>query len=86
MLHKSLILSLGFLAAALAAQSASAANATLYKTETDAAQACADDTVVWVKLDAHLYFHKEQTGYGGQDGLYACEKGARHSGYFASKS
>jgi len=87
MLRKSLILSLGFLAAAFAAQSASAANAALYKTEADATQACsADDAVVWLKLDAHLYFHKDQTGYGGPDGLYACEKGARHAGYFAAKS
>jgi hypothetical protein len=83
MLRKSLILALGFLATAGVANAGGPA---FYKTEADAAQACTGDAVVWLKLDAHLYFHKEQTGYGGTEGLYACEKGARHAGYFASKS
>jgi len=86
MLQKSLMLSLGFLVAAVAAQPASAANTALYKTGEDATQACSGDEVVWLKLDAHLYFHKDQSGFGGPDGLYACEKGARHAGYFAAKS
>jgi hypothetical protein len=56
-----------------------------YKTEAEATQSCPGDTVVWVKLDAHLYYHKEQAGYGGTEGLFACEKGARKAGYFAAK-
>ena len=83
MLRKSLILALGFLATAGAA---TAAAPSFYKTEADATQACSGDAVVWLKLDAHLYFHKEQTGYGNDEGFYACEKGARHAGYFAAKS
>ena len=67
------------------AGTADAASAALYKTEAEATQSCTGDAVVWLKLDAHLYFHKEQAGYAGTDGLYACEKGARKAGYFAAK-
>ena len=66
------------------AGTAEASNA-FYKTEEEATQSCSSDAVVWLKLDAHLYFHKEQAGYGVADGLYACEKGARKAGYFAAK-
>jgi hypothetical protein len=85
MLRKSLFSLVSLLAFAGTAGSAQAANAALYKTEEEATQSCTGDAVVWLKLDAHLYFHKEQTGYGGTDGLYACEKGARKAGYFAAK-
>jgi len=81
MLRKSLFLMVSLLISAGSAQ----ANTAFYKTEEEAAQSCTGDTVVWLKLDAHLYFHKEQTGYGVADGLYACEKGARKAGYFAAK-
>jgi hypothetical protein len=81
MLRKSLFSLVSLLAFATSAQAAG----TFYKTEDEATQACSSDAVVWLKLDAHLYFHKEQTGYGVADGLYACEKGARKAGYFAAK-
>jgi hypothetical protein len=84
MLRKSMFSLVGLLAFAAAAGPAQA-NPGFYKTEAEAAQACSSDAVVWLKLDAHLYFHKEQTGYGVADGLYACEKGARKSGFFAAK-
>ena len=85
MLRKSLFSLLSLVALAGTAGSAHAANAALFKTEAEATQSCTGDAVVWLKLDAHLYFHKEQPGYGTDDGLYACEKGARKAGYFAAK-
>ncbi len=80
MLRKSLFSLISLRSVAGAAQAAN-----FYKTEEEATQSCAGDTVVWLKLDAHLYYHKEQAGYGVADGLYACEKGARKAGYFAAK-
>ena len=84
MLRKYVFSLVGLLVLAAAAGPAQA-NSNFYKTEAEATEACSSDTVVWLKLDAHLYFHKEQTGYGVADGLYACEKGARKSGFFAAK-
>ena len=84
MLRKSLFSLVSLLAFAGAAGPAHA-NSNFYKTEEEASQSCSGDAVVWLKLDAHLYYHKEQTGYGVADGLYACEKGARKAGYFAAK-
>jgi hypothetical protein len=85
MLRKSLFLAVSLVVLAVTAGPAGAANGALYKTEAEAVQACTGEPVVWLKLDAHLYFRKDQDGYGGNDGLYACEKGARKAGYFAAK-
>lgn len=58
-----------------------AADARLYGTETEAAQACGADPVVWVNLDRGRFYLKGQAEYGkGGNGGYGCQQ-AIHSKY-----
>ena len=65
----------------LAATAALAADAHLYGTEAEAAQACGADPVVWVDLDRGRFYQKGQAEYGkGENGGYGCQQ-AIHTKY-----
>ncbi len=85
---KSMILSLGVVAAALVAGSFSTeakADTGLYPTEAGAQSTCPSQEVVWLQLQSSKYFHKSAAVYGSKDGAYACVTKARSAGYREAK-
>jgi hypothetical protein len=81
---KSMILSLGLVAAALVAgplATEAKADSGIYPTEIGAQSTCPNQEVVWLQLQSQKYFHKSAALYGSKDGAYACVAKARSAGY-----
>ena len=66
---------LALLAGALFAATAASADGQMFSTETQAAQACGADSVVWIDLDRGRFYQKGAAEYGkGDNGGYGCLK------------
>jgi hypothetical protein len=70
------------LAVASVIESATAQPLSLFRTEVQAQQHCADDSVVWLDFKTQRYYVPGQRRYGeGSNGTFVCRAAARKNGY-----
>ena len=69
---------------------ASAANTSLFSSESNAKSVCGDGKVVWAVVDKGEYFRPGTPGYewgkGERKGAYTCESHAKARGFHLAKS